>query len=466
MPLAVDHQSPEVIEMSQEWPIVDALLGGTRKMREAGESLLPRWPNEEPAAYRARLNTATLFPAFRRTLGVMGGKPFAKQVTLGEDVPEQIREWADDIDLQGRNLHAFCADLLSEAIAYGVAGVLVDSPPVRRDEGRALTQDEERALGVRPYFVHIKHDQILGWKAGRVGGVMRLMQLRLSETFEEPDGRFGTVNGTQVRVLEPGRWELHRKDDNGEFVLFDEGTTTLGEIPFVPFYGRRLGFMRGVSPLIDLAYLNVKHWQSQSDQDTILHVARVPILAMIGAEDGTALTVGASSAVKLPPGADLKFVEHSGAAITAGKESLEALEEQMIQTGAELLVAKPGQRSATEANNDAEANKSELQSIVENFEDSIDMALYLMGAWVGIKEYGHVSLFKDFSAGSLSDASAQLILAFQQGGLITKRQALIEGQRIGVLSPDLDPEAELEAVEAEGPSLGLIGRPEDDGDIA
>jgi hypothetical protein len=38
--------------------------------------------------------------------------------------------------------------------------------------------------------------------------------------------------------------------------------------------------MMGISPLRDLAYLNVKHWQSQSDQDTILHVARVPILAI------------------------------------------------------------------------------------------------------------------------------------------------------------------------------------------
>lgn len=65
-----------------------------------------------------------------------------------------------------------------------------------------------------------------------------------------------------------------------------------------------------------------------------------------------------------------------------------------------------------------------------------------------------MSLFKDFAAGSLSEATAQLILSFQQGGLITKRQALLEAQRIGVVSPNLDPEAEIAAVEAEGPSLG------------
>src|SRR5690606_37002139 len=197
------------------------------------------------------------------------------------------------------------------------------------------------------------------------------------------------------------------------------------------------------------------------DQDTILHVARVPILAMIGATDDSNLTVGASNAVKRPEGADLKFMEHSGAAITAGQESLEKLQDQMIQTGAELLMPQPGQRSATEANNDAEANKSELQRIVEAFEDSLDQALWFMAKWVGGDDGGHVSVFKDFSAGSLSDAAGQLILAFQQGGLITKRTAIIQAQRIGVLAPDIDPDDEIEAVGAEGPALGLIGN--DDG---
>src|SRR5690606_3120495 len=121
----------------------------------------------------------------------------------------------------------------------------------------------------------------------------------------------------------------------------------------------------------------------QSDQDTIMHVARVPILAMVGADDGSTLTVGASSAVRLPIGADLKFVEHSGAAIAAGEAALDKLESQMIQTGAELLVQQPGQRSATEANNDAEANKSELQRIIEGFEDSLDQCLQLMADWAG-----------------------------------------------------------------------------------
>jgi hypothetical protein len=132
----------------------------------------------------------------------------------------------------------------------------------------------------------------------------------------------------------------------------------------------------------------------------------------------------------------------------------------MIQTGAELLVAKPGQRTATEASNDAEANKSDLMRITEGFEDAINMALQFMGNWVGMPHGGSVSLFKDYGSLTLSDASAQLILSMQQGGLITRETAIREQQRRGLLDAELDPELELAAVEAEGPQLGGLG---DDG---
>lgn len=457
----VQDQSSEVQALAANWPIAEALLGGTAAMRAAGKKFLPQWPGEDRESYEARLSTATLFPAFGRTLGVMSGKPFSKQITLGDDTPESIKTWCDDVDLQGNSLHTFAAMMMDEALGFGLAGILVDYPRV----SGARTLADERAIGARPYMVPIRHSQILGWKAQRSNGATVLTQLRLAESKEVDDGEFGVKQEPRVRVLTPGAWAVYMPGSKQEddWVLEEQGTTTLQDIPFAPVYGRKRGFMDGVSPLLDLAYLNVKHWQSQSDQDTILHVARVPILAMVGADDDTKLTVGASTAVKLPMDADLKFVEHSGAAIDAGAKSLEALEDQMIQTGAELLVSQPGQRTATEAANDAEANKSELQRITEGFEDSLDQALQFMADWVKEPQGGHCSLFKDFAASTLTDASAQLVLSLQQGGLITKTTALKEYQRRGTLSPDLDPDDELEKVQEEGPALGMIGRTGDAG---
>jgi len=458
MPIAVNQKSAEVESLGKQWPLLEALMEGTPAMREGKTAYLPRWPNEEPDSYAARVATATLFPAYRRTVRVMAGKPFSKDVTLSEDTPESIKNWSEDIDLQGVSLHSFAAEMFEESF-YGLAGILVDYPRVGPAPNGVRTVAQVEATGARPYWVRVKHEQLLGWKAANIAGRMKLTQLRLMESVEEDDGEFGTKTIAQVRVLEPGKWRTFRAGTNTDkaWVLFESGTTTLADIPFVPLYGSRMAFMMGAAPLLDLAYLNVKHWQSQSDQDTILHVARVPILAVIGVDDEKwQLSVGASTAIKLPLEGDMKFVEHSGAAIEAGRKSLEDLEAQMLQTGAELLVKKPGDRSATEAAGDQEANKSDLQRMTEAAEDSLDQALQFMAAYARLPSGGNVSLFKDFGAATLSDASATLIKDLQAAGLISKETAIIELQRRGVLSAEIDPEDELAQAEKDGPPPGTM----------
>ena len=115
----------------------------------------------------------------------------------------------------------------------------------------------------------------------------------------------------------------------------------------------------------------------------------------------------------------------------------------MVQTGAELLVQKPGQRTATEAAGDDEGNKCDLQRMAEGFEDSLDQALAFMAQFARLPTGGNVSLFKDYGAATLSDASATLVQTLQQGGLISKATALHEMQRRGVISADIDVEDEL-----------------------
>jgi hypothetical protein len=300
---------------------------------------------------------------------------------------------------------------------------------------------------------------ILGWRTGKIKGVTALTQLRIRECEEVEDGDYGTKTVERVRVLRPGGFRIFERAATGRrpWAMVEEGTTGIDVIPFVPIYGRRKGFMCGAPLLRNLLYLNVKHWQSQSDQDTIVHFARIPILFGSGFGSDQKIVIGATSAVTTESeNGDLKFVEHTGKAIETGEKSLEKLEGQMIQSGAELLVANggPGGRTATEDENDAEGNRSDLQRTVEMFEDSLDMGLYLMALFTSRTYGGKVSLFKDYVARTLSEATAQLVLAMQQGGLIQRATAVREQQRRGVLSPDLDPEKEVEAAMAEGPEPG------------
>lgn len=461
----VRKQSKAMTEMSRPWPMIDALLGGTQKMREAGKAYLPQWPNEDANFYKQRLDTATLLPAFQRTIDVLSAKPFSKPLTIGEDVPARFAPWLEDIDLQGRNLHAFSADILEEALSHGLSGILVEYP---RAEG-VRTQAEEAAAGIRPYFIHIHPGQILGWRAECKAGVWQFTQLRILETVCVPDGEFGEKEIEQVRVLTPGAWQVYRKTDpvggTEQWAVFEEGTTTLNLIPFVPVYGQRKGFMKARPPLLDLAYQNVEHWQSKSDQQTILHVARVPILLLTGFPDDTTVTIGASTAVRTASAdANMKYVEHGGQAIGAGKESLLSLEDQMRQTGAELLVIKPGNTSIPQTMADNEPGKCALQRIVEDVEDALDTALDIMAKWVGEPDGGHVDIFDDFGAATLAEASADMLLKANIAGKISDETFFAEIQRRGLIGDDVTWDEEQERIAEQKPPLGSLPavEPQDD----
>lgn len=299
--------------------------------------------------------------------------------------------------------------------------------------------------------MHIRHDQILGWRSERIAGVETLTQLRILETVTEPAGRWGIAKIDQVRVLEPNAWQTYRKDQRGEWALYDEGTVTLGAIPLATVYTCREGFMQARPPLLDLAYLNVEHWQSSSDQANILHVARVPILFASGFSDGT-LQIGAGSAVTNDdPAAKLGYVEHSGAAIAAGRESIQDLEERMSLMGAQLLVRKPGARTATEKAIDSADADSALSLMARTAEDSIEQALQFMADWESIGPAGEVELVGEI--GGLEDMELTGLLRARELGLLSAETVFGELQRRGLICDDIDWPDEAKRLAAEPPPV-------------
>jgi Domain of unknown function (DUF4055) len=448
----VSTTSSAVNKMAIDWQLVCALLGGTRAMRAAGEAYLPKWPAEDDKAYECRLKSAVLFPAYSRTVETLTGKPFSKPVSI-EDADAQFEEWLNNIDLQGRNLHSFAADQMELTIGYGLAGILVDVP-TRDDSVRTVA--DERIAGIRPYLIQIKPDQILGWRSEMRDGKMQLVMLRLMECVTEEDGEFSEVEVKQVRVLEPFKWRVYRQNERKEWVIYNEGVTTIDFVPFVPTYGNRVGFMTAKPPLIEMAHMNVEHWQSASDQQNILHVARVPILTVTGVndEDNFQLAVGASVAVKLPTDAKMEFVEHTGAAIEAGRNALDDLEERMRQAGAELLVIAPGKITATQVATEDAVSMCALQRITQDMQDALNEAMQMMADWMGQDIAPTCQIFNDFAAASLQEASADLLFKSASSGVISKETYFDEMKRRGIISSDRKWNDEQERIQMEGPALG------------
>ena len=66
------------------------------------------------------------------------------------------------------------------------------------------------------------------------------------------------------------------------------------------------------SPLYDIAELNLKHYQIQSDLDNILHISSVPLLAVFGYPNADEITTGPNEALSLPPESRMEYVSPSG----------------------------------------------------------------------------------------------------------------------------------------------------------
>jgi len=441
----VNDVSSAVSAMQDDWAKVDALLGGTKAMRAAGEKYLPKFPREDDQSYEYRKKTSTLFNGFSRTMENMAAKPFAEAIT-NTDIDPVAEEWLDNIDQCGNNLTVFAHQLLMEGMGKGLTHVLVDFPTAVKEDGtpRYWTKAAEQAAGVRPYAIHIKPTQVLGWRSEKgANGAEVLTMFRFMESIEEPDGDFGTTATPQIRVLTPGAWATYRKSTDvtqkGEWTLFQQGVTTLDFIPLVTFYTKRTGFMTAAPPLLDLADLNIKHWQSSSDQDSILHTARVPILAVIGLQDDDKVEIGAKSLLRIPMDGDAKYVEHTGAAIEAGRVSLQDLETQMRAMGAELLVETQVTTTATQNNIEDSEAKCQLARMVEGLEDSLDNVMTIMHRWMKMEYKGSIDIFDDFASDTVLASASPFIIALVQlvnNRLLDKESAFEEMQRYGIINPD------------------------------
>ncbi|KER01526.1 DUF4055 domain-containing protein [Photorhabdus temperata] len=446
--------------MIEAWDINDALMGGALYMRQSGEQYMPRWPNEDKDSYEKRLAVATLLPAYEETIKQDIGRVFSEPTQLSENVPKEIVELCKNFDLEGNRLDVWAQEWFSLALQYGVAYALVEYPRV--DHFTTRTKADEKSIGARPYAVMLNPRQVIGWKSKTIGGKVVITELRVKEVITIDANDFGQTRIEQIRHIIPGHVFIYRKstDNNNalSWVIFDEWDTSREDIPFVQLYTKRSGLMRASPPLLNLALLNIKHWQSQSEQDNILHVARVPLLSVFGLEDEQELTIGSSAATKFSDKSKqgMEYTEHSGSAIDAGKESLHEIEKQMRQAGAKLLRAEnTSTKAIDQVTEEKMQEQSPLYTMANSLEDALDNILQIMAEWLGLPTGGNVDVRTELeTSGQIFNPQAVLaIQSLRQGGDIRRIDAIRALQSLKIIDPDTDVESVLDELNNMSPNL-------------
>ena len=457
-----------------EWILLNDLWGGTRSMRIARDLWLPRNEKESETNYNARLLRSFLFNGFRDTIEETAAKPLSKDIVVegiidNTQLPDQIRDLHLDVDRSGTTLQEFTKDSLIDGLKYGVTHALIDFPEMPM----GLNLEQENILKPQSIWVNVSPPDLLGW---RFDGNKELEQIRLVET------KVASVSGSDylderirfIRVVNKHTWELWREttDENGvkKFELETEGINSLGKVPLKTFYSSKLGALTGVSPFLNLAWLNLAHWQSNSEQRNILRIARVVNIVQTGLTDdeiSKSTTLGTDSIHRfMNENADMKFVEHSGKAIGAGAADLKNLEEQMETMGLKIVsTTRTGSVTATEIGQKSSKTSNLIQQWIRDLENYIEGCYHLSADWMKttLPEDFKVEIFDDFTITIKSNDDMDRIIKMREAGDVDQETELHEAKRRGLLSDDVvveDVKAKTDAEKEQ--NLADFGRPDED----
>jgi Ni/Co efflux regulator RcnB len=371
----------------------------------------------------------------------------------------------ESVDDEGRDLTAFCQHCLEIGLRRGLVHILVDYPAVT-----VTSLAEERELDLHPLLLAIDPKDLIGWRyEQRQNSSKVLTQIRIAETVNVDKGDYGVEQRRRVRIINENDWQLYELPSGTEgedWVLIDEGPWTVGKITLVTVYLHKTGFMTAKCPLEGLAWLNLAHYQSMTDHRNNLRFARAGVIfrkGMSKEELQKPVVVGVNQEFGCTsPNADMKIIEHSGAAIAASETELQHLEDQMdVMARGPLLVKSSSRTTATGEAIEEGKGQCELQSWVHRLEPAIVQAVRLAGEWRNepVPDDWAVEIYDDFGILLRADEDLLFLQNARNGGDLDRRTYL-EGLKLrGVLPENADIDAIMEAIKEEGPDLGMIGRP-------
>jgi hypothetical protein len=421
------------------WILIEDLMGGTYGMRKKHRRYLPQEPRELDESYDNRLARSVCPPYYQRLERMLAGMLTRKPVRL-EDTSDSITEQLFDVDMQGNDLNVWAYETARKLVRYGHIGTLVDAP----------------TDGGRPYWCTYTPRQILGWRTELKDGQQALSMLRLSETVTVPDGEYGEKAVQQIRLLTPGGYQLHQKGDDGEFRITDEGTTSLSEIPFSVAYSNRVGYFESRPPLEDIAELNLKTYQVQSDLDNILHISCIPMLAFFGFPSAAEeVSAGPGEAIAFPAEGKAEYIEPKGTSFDYQFRRLEQIAAQINELGLSAVLGQKLSAETAEAKRiDRSQGDSTMMVIAQNVQDMIDNCLQYHAQYLGqAAAAGSCFVNRDFIGARLEPQEIQSLLQLYTAGTITQETLLRQLSDGEVLGDDFNVDEELEATSNAGLDL-------------
>lgn len=393
MPITSTHKQYD--DQCERWARNRAACAGQDAVKLASTDFLPDdnatdRSNEARSRYLRYLLRAVWMPVSGYTkqglIGMMSRRP------AEVELPSQIEYAKENADGAGLSLEQMAKLALAEVIEVGRLGLLVDYPSAEP----GLSAEQVAMMGLSARMTIYRAESIDNWRLRNIGGVLRLVMVKLCELAEVEKDDYALEYEKRYRVL---------KLDNGVYTqtVYNEKEEQIGEVitprqsngapwDHIPFH--IIGATTN-SPEVDQALisgivdLNTAHYQMSADSAKNLHIhsgGTLVVSSEMSVEqwdqyNKTGVTVGADQGMFLGSNGSANLLQLNPA--SAVEEKLRTLESQMIAVGAHLITDATSNETAEAARIDASGKASSLSTAVGNVSEGLEAALEDMARFMG-----------------------------------------------------------------------------------
>ena len=494
----VNSTHPDYDATLPAWLRARDVLAGEDAVKIAAEKYLPRLESQSDDEYKAYRERAAFFNASARTAeGFIGlvcrRPPFIKVPEPKSPIGKALGEFINDADMLGTTLANYGQTVVTELIAVGRAGTLVDW---------------EGEVENRVYVSQYVAEDILNWKTERINGRNLLTLVVLHEVRAAPAtgvraalatgknaDEFETDAIEQIRVLKlvAGRgqgvgnkrkrsfecqveiWQLlpqgratgQKTGGKKEWRLVETRIPVrrgkpLPLIPFV-FHGPRNSLPEVCKlPLGDIVFVNLDHYRLDADYKHGMHFTALPTAWVSGFDKSATLRIGSSTAwVTETTGATAGFLEYTGQGLTTFERAMDRDERLMAVLGARLL---EGQRRVGETAQAIELRQSGENSILSNLAMSASASLSQIMRWAYwwnstedlpdhvTNEQVVMELNTDFAMTGMTAQELTAVVGAWQKGAISRDTMLHLFRKGEILPEGRTTEEEAKLIEREKPA--------------
>lgn len=435
MPINTQHRQYQ--SLVPKWNKMSDVLAGQDAIKAKKTAYLPM-PNandktkENEARYTNYLMRANFIEFTKDTLDKYTGQAFKTDPVLNTD--SFFYYLKRNADGSGLSIYQLAQMAFTDLMSLGRCGLFVDYPQTNGEVSKADVENNN----IRPFLRYYKTQSIINWQHRVVNGVTRLSMVILAESvLERGDDEFEQVEINQFRYLgldEAGRyfaevWQEREVDGKTDIVPVGERVypTYKGnywsEIPFVVLGSDKNTFDEQSIPLESLANANLAHYRNSADyENSVFQVGQVqPYMTNVSDQrlrfyEDKGLVIGSGSCIMLEQGGSFGFAQAGPNMIAY--EAMNDKKELMRELGAKLAESR-GNKTATQADNDASAQTSVASMCIANINEAFDTALRYAYLYAGI-EPGDGYLFKakqDLIANKPDPTLIQSLAGLVQSGL-------------------------------------------------